>query len=132
MTDLLGSQVQVAFGGVSPAVAHIKAGKFRPLGVAARTRSPELPDVSPIGDTVSGFEASGWSGIIAPRNTTVEIVEKLHSEINAGLADAEIMTRLIDAGVTILALSRGGFEKLIADETEKWAKVIRAANIKPE
>ena len=132
VTDLLGSQVQVAFGGVSPAVAHIKAGKFRPLGVAARTRSPELPDVSPIGDTVSGFEASGWSGIIAPRDTTVGIVEKLHSEINAGLADAKIMTRLIDAGVTILALSRGGFEKLIADETEKWAKVIRAANIKPE
>ena len=132
VTDLLGGQVEVAFGGVSPAVAHIKAGKFRALGVAARTRSADLPEVSPIGDTVSGFEASGWSGIIAPRNTTVEIVEKLHSEINAALADPKIMTRLIDAGVTVLTLSRGDFEKLITDETEKWAKVIRAANIKAE
>jgi tripartite-type tricarboxylate transporter receptor subunit TctC len=132
VTDLLGSQVQVAFGGISPALAHIKTGKLRALGVAAAARSAELPDVPPIGDTVSGFEASGWSGIVAPRNTPVEIVEKLHSEINAGLADPKITARLADAGVTVLALPRADFGKLIVDETEKWGKLIRAANIKPE
>jgi tripartite-type tricarboxylate transporter receptor subunit TctC len=81
VTYLLGSQVQVAFGGISPALAHIKTGKLRALGVAAAARSAELPDIPPIGDTVSGFEASGWSGIVAPRDTPFEIVEKLHSEI---------------------------------------------------
>ena len=132
VTDLLGGQVQVAFGGISPAIAHIKAGNFRALGVAAAVRSAELPEVSPIADTVSGFEASGWSGIVAPRNTPVEIVEKLHGEINAGLADPKVMARLTDAGITVLALPRGEFAKFIADETEKWGKVIRAANVKAE
>jgi tripartite-type tricarboxylate transporter receptor subunit TctC len=119
VTDLLGSQVLVAFGGISPALAHIQAGKLRALGVAAPARSAELPDVPPIGDTVSDFEAGGWSGIVAPRNTPVEIVEKLHREINAGLADPQIMARLAGAGVTVLALTRADFGKLIVDETEK-------------
>ena len=132
VTDLLGGQVQVAFGGISPALAHIKAGNLRALGVAAAARASELPDVPPIADALSGFEAGGWSGIVAPRSTPVEIVEKLHSEINAGLADPKIIARLADAGVTVLALPRADFGKLIADETEKWGRVIRAANIKPE
>ena len=132
VTDLLGNQMQVAFGGISTAVAHIKAGKLRALGIATALRSAELPDVSPIGDTISGFEASGWSGIVAPRNAPIEILEKLHSEINAGLADHNVIARLTDAGVTILALSRADFGKLIADETEKWAKVIKFVGIKPE
>jgi tripartite-type tricarboxylate transporter receptor subunit TctC len=132
VTDLLGGQVQVAFSGISPAVPHIKAGKFLALGVSTAARSAELPDVPPIADTVAGFEASGWSGIVAPRDAPVEILERLHGEINAGLADPKINARLTDAGLIVLPLTRGDFAKFIADETEKWAKVIRAANIKPD
>ena len=132
VTDLLGGQVLVAFGGISPVIPHIKAGKLRALGVTAAERSSELPNVPRIADTLTGFEASGWCGIVAPRNTPLEIVDKLHGEINAALADPNIVARLTEAGVTILILSRTGFGKFIAQETEKWAKVIRAANIKPE
>ena len=132
ITDLLGGQVQVAFGGISPVLPHIRAGKLRALGVTTTTRSAELPDVPRIADTVSGFEATGWCGIVAPRNTPLAIVEKLHGEINAGLADPNIMARLTDAGVTILALSQTDFGKFLVEETEKWANVIRAANIKPD
>jgi tripartite-type tricarboxylate transporter receptor subunit TctC len=132
VTDLLGGQVQVAFSGISPAVPHIKAGKFRALGVSTAVRSAELPDVPPIAETVTGFEASGWSGIVAPRDTPVEILAALHGEINAGLADPKINARLTDAGLIVLPLTRGDFAKFIADETEKWAKVIRTANIKPD
>ena len=132
VTDLLGGQVQVAVGGISPALPHIKAGSLRALGVATAARVAELPDVPPIGDTVAGFEASGWSGLVAQRNTPLEIVEKLHNEINAGLADPKIMARLTGAGVTVLALPRAGFGKFIVDETEKWGKVVRFAGLKPE
>jgi len=132
VTDLLGGQIQVAFGGISPILPHVKVGKLRALGVTAATRSAELADVPRIADTVPGFEASGWCGIVAPKNTPVEIIEKLHGEINAGLADPNIVARLTDAGVTILALSRADFSKFVADETAKWAKVIRAANIRPD
>ena len=121
VTDLLGGQVLVAFGGISPVIPHIKA-----------ERSSELPNVPRIADTLTGFEASGWCGIVAPRNTPLEIVDKLHGEINAALADPNIVARLTEAGVTILILSRTGFGKFIAQETEKWGKVIRAANIKPD
>jgi tripartite-type tricarboxylate transporter receptor subunit TctC len=132
VTDLLGGQVRVAVGGISPALAHIKSGGLRALGVAAATRTAELPDVPPIGDTVAGFEASGWSGMVAPRHTPVEIVDRLHDEINAGLADPRIVARLTGAGVTVLALSRADFGKFIADETVKWGKVVRFAGLKPE
>jgi tripartite-type tricarboxylate transporter receptor subunit TctC len=132
VTDVLGGQVRIAFGGTSPVLPHIKAGKLRALGVTAATRSPMLPDVALIADTVPGFEASGWCGIVAPKNTPVEIVEKLHSEIHAGLADPAIAARLTDAGVAVLALSRMDFGQFIIDETNKWAKVIRAANISPD
>ena len=132
VTDLLGGQVLVAFGGISPVIPHIKAGKLRALardGCGARS---ELPDVPRIADTLTGFEASGWCGIVAPRNTPLEIVDKLNREINAALADPNIVARLTEAGVTMLILSRTDFGKLIAEETEKWGKVIRAANIKPD
>ena len=132
VTDLLGGQVPAAFGGISPALAHFKSGSLRALGVATAARAAELPDVPPIGDTVAGFEASGWSGLVAQRNTPLEIVEKLHNEINAGLADPKIMARLTGAGVTVLALPRAGFGKFIVDETEKWGKVVRFAGLKPE
>jgi len=132
VTDVLGGQVQIAFGGISPVLPHIKAGKLRALGVTAATRSPMLPDVALIADTVPGFEASGWCGIVAPKSTPVEIVEKLHSEIQAGLGDPSIVARLTDAGVAVLALSRADFGQFIIDETSKWAKVIRGANISPD
>ena len=129
-TDLLGGQVLVAFGSMSEALEHIKAGKLRALGVTTAVRLAQLPDVPTIGETVAGFEASGWSGIVAPRNTPVEIIARLHSEINAGLADPKIKARLTDVGVTVFATSAADFAKHIVDETEKWAKVIKFAGIK--
>jgi tripartite-type tricarboxylate transporter receptor subunit TctC len=132
ITDVLGGQLQVAFGGISPVLPHVRAGKLRAVAVASAARSPELPDVPPIADTLPGFEASGWCGIVAPRTIPMEIVEKLHLEINKGLADPNIAARLADAGVAILALSRAEFGNFIINETEKWAKVIRAANLRPD
>jgi len=132
VTDLLGGQVQVAFGGISPILPHFRAGKLRALGVAGAARSAALPDIPPIADTLPGFEASGWCGLVAPRNTPVRIVEKLHDEINAGLADPNVSARLTDAGVTTLALSQADFGKFVVNETEKWAKVIHAANLRPD
>ena len=129
-TDLLGGQVLVAFGSMSEAIEHIKAGKLRALGVTTAVRLAQLPDVPTIGETVASFEASGWSGIVAPRNTPVEIIARLHSEINAGLADPKIKARLADVGVTVFATSSVEFAKHIVDETEKWAKVIKFAGIK--
>ena len=126
-TDLLGGQVLVAFGAMSEALEHIKAGKLRALGVTTAVRLAQLPDVPTIGETVASFEASGWSGIVAPRNTPVEIIARLHSEINAGLADPKIKARLTDVGVTVFATSSAEFAKHIVDETEKWAKVIKFA-----
>jgi tripartite-type tricarboxylate transporter receptor subunit TctC len=130
--DIIGGQVQVAFGGLSAALEHIKAGKLRALAVAGAARVPDLPDVPTIGETVEGYESSGWAGIVAPRGTPAEIVERLHGEINAGLTDPKLETRLSSMGLPTLALSKAAFEKLIADETEKWGKVIRAANIKAD
>ena len=113
-------------------IEHIRAGKLRALAVTTATRSEALPDVPTVGDFVPGYEASGWFGIGAPKGTPTEIVDKLNKEINAGLADPKIKARLADLGGTVLAGSPADFGKLIADETEKWGKVIRAANIKPE
>jgi tripartite-type tricarboxylate transporter receptor subunit TctC len=132
ITDVLGGQVPVAFGGISPVLPHVRAGRLRAIAVAGAARSAELPDVPPIADTLAGFEASGWCGIVAPRTTPVGVIEKLHREINQGLADPNIAARLTDAGVTILALSREEFGKFVINETEKWAKVIRAANLHPD
>ena len=132
VTELLGGQVQVMFASPSISVEHVRAGKLRALAVTTATRSDALPDVPAMGDFLSGFEASVWLGIGAPRNTPAEIVDTLNKEINAGLADPKIKARLAALGSTILPGSPGNFGKLIAAETEKWAKVIRAANLKAE
>ena len=113
-------------------IEHIKAGKLRALAVTTATRSEVLPDIPTVGDFVPGYEASAWSGIGAPKKHAAEIVDKLNKEINAALADPKIKARLADLGGTVLAGSPADFGKLIADETEKWAKVIKFAGIKPE
>jgi len=131
-TDLLGGQVQVMFDTMPASIEHIKAGRLRPLAVTTATRLEALPDIPTVGEFVPGYEASGWQGIGAPRNTPADIVDRLNREVNAGLADPKMKSRLADLGGTVLAGSPAAFEKFIADETEKWAKVIRAANIKAE
>jgi tripartite-type tricarboxylate transporter receptor subunit TctC len=132
VTDLLGGQVQVMFASPSISIEHVRAGKLRALAVTTATRSEALPDVPTVGDFLSGFEASVWLGIGAPKNTPSEIIDKLNREINAGLADPKIKARFADLGSTVLPGSPADFGELIAEETEKWGKVIRAANIKPE
>jgi len=116
---------------VSP-IEYIRAGRLRALAVTTATRSEALPDIPTLGEFLPGYEASNWYGIGAPRNTPVEVIDKLNEEINAGLADPKIKARLADLGGVVLALSPADFGKLIADETEKWGKVIRDANIKAE
>ena len=132
ITDLLSGQVQVLF--ISPLVSieHIRAGRLRALAVTTATRSDVLPDIPTVGEFLPGYESSQWYGVSAPKATPAEIVEKLNKEINAGLADPKIKVRLADLGGTVLALSPADFEKLIADETEKCAKVIKFMGIKAE
>src|SRR5262245_8319496 len=132
MTDLLGGQVQVLFGSTSLTIEHIRAGKLRPLAVTTATRWEGLPDIPTVNDFVSGYEASAEAGLGAPRNTPTKIIDTLNKEINAALADPNMKARLADLGGTVLAGSPADFGKLIADETEKWGKVIRALNIKAE
>ena len=132
LTDLLAGQVQVCFYPTPAAIEYIRAGKLRALAVTTAARSEALPDLPTIGEFVPGYEASGWYGIGAPKGTPVEIVEKLNKEINAALADPRIKVRLAELGGEPMPMSPGAFGKFIVDETEKWAKVIRAANIKAE
>jgi len=132
LTDLLAGQVQVAFDNLQPSIPHIKAGKLRALAVTTATRSEALPDLSTIGDFVTGYEASTWNGVCAPKNTPADIVDRLNREINAGLADPKLKARLAEMGAWTLPGSPADCGSLIAEEIEKWAKVIRAANIKPE
>ncbi len=132
LTDLLGGQVQVMFGSETATIEHIRAGKLRALAVTTAKRSQLLPDLPVLGDFVPGYEASAWFGIGAPKNTPAEIIDRLNQEINAALADPRIKARLADLGGTVLAGSPADFGKLIAEETEKWAKVIKFAGIKPE
>jgi tripartite-type tricarboxylate transporter receptor subunit TctC len=132
LTDVLGGQVQVIFGAPLGMTDYIKAGKLRALATTAARRLEILPDLPTIGEVVSGYEASGVNGIAAPKNTPSEIIDKLKKEINAGLTDPNIKARLSDMGATVLPGSSADFAKLIANETEKWGKVIRAANITPE
>jgi tripartite-type tricarboxylate transporter receptor subunit TctC len=132
VTDVLGGHVPVAFDGISSSLGHIKAGRLRALAVTTATRMEALPDIPAVAEFLPGYEEVSWTGIAAPINTPAEIVTKLNAEINAGLADPNIQARLADLGVVVLAGSPADFGKLITDETEKWAKVIRAANIKPE
>jgi len=132
LTDLLGGQVQLYFAGVASSIEYIRAGKLRALAVTSATRSEVLPDIPVVGEFVPGYETSVWFGIGAPRNTPAEIIDKLNKEINAGLADPNVKARFADLGNTVLPGSTADFGKFIADETEKWGKVIRGANIKPE
>jgi tripartite-type tricarboxylate transporter receptor subunit TctC len=132
LTDLLGGQVQVMLASISSSIEYVRAGKLRPLAVTTSTRSDALPDIPSVGDFVPGFEATFWTGIGAPKNTPAEIVDKLNKEVNAALDDPKMKARLADLGGTVLSGSPADFGNLIADETEKWGKMIRAANIKPE
>ena len=132
LTDLISGQVQVYFGTTASSIEHIKAGKIRALGVTTTARAEALPDIPTVAEFVPGYEASFWFGIGAPKKTPIEIVDKLNSEINAALADPKITARLADLGATVLPGSPADFAKLIADDTEKWGKVIKSAGIKPE
>jgi tripartite-type tricarboxylate transporter receptor subunit TctC len=132
LTDLIGGQVQVLFDTIPTSLEHIRAGKLRPIGVTTAARSEFLPDVPSIGEFVRGYEASSYQGVGAPKVTPSAIVDKLNREINAVLADPNMKGRLAELGGTAFAGSPTDFGKLIADETSKWAKVIRAAGIKAE
>jgi tripartite-type tricarboxylate transporter receptor subunit TctC len=132
LADLLGGQVQVMFGSLPPSIEYIRSGKLRGLAVTTSTRSEALPDLPTVADFVTGYEASGWYGICAPSRTPVEIIDKLNLEINAALADPKLKARLAELGGAALPGSPADFAKLIAEETEKWGKVVRAANIKAE
>ena len=132
MTDMIAGQVQVSFIGLTVAIEYIRSGKVRALAVTTATRSDVLPDIPTVGDFVPGYEASAFWGVGAPRNTPAEIIDKLNKEINAGLSDPKLTTRLAEGGGTVLAGSPADFGKLIGDETEKWAKVIKFAGIRPE
>jgi tripartite-type tricarboxylate transporter receptor subunit TctC len=132
LSGLLGGQVQVLFGTTSLTIEQIKAGRLRPLAVTTATRWEGLPEVPTVGEFLPGYEASAVFGLGAPKNVPTEIIDKLNTEINAGLADPKIKMRLGDFGATILAGSPSDFAKLLADETEKWAKVVKFAGIKVE
>jgi tripartite-type tricarboxylate transporter receptor subunit TctC len=132
LADLLSGQVQVMFDNLPSSIEHVRTGKLRALAVTTAARSPALPDIPTLGDFVPGFEASVWQGIGVPKSTPPEIVEKLNKEINAALSDPRIRAQLANLGSTELALSPAEFGTLIAEETEKWARVIRKASIKAQ
>ncbi len=132
LTDLLAGQVQLGFDTMPSSIEYIRAGKLRALGVSTLTRSEALPDVPAISDFVPGYESSGYFGFGVPKNTPAEIVDRLNREINSGLADPGLKSRLADLGGMTLAGTPADFGMLNAEETDKWAKVIRAANIKPD
>ena len=132
LNDLLGGQVQVTFASMPSSIEYISAGRLRALAVTTVSRAEALQDIPTVGEFVPGYEASAWFGIGAPKATPAEIIEKLNKEVNAALADPRMKARIVDLGGDVLALSPAGFGKLIADETEKWGKVIRALNIKAD
>ena len=132
LTDVIAGQVQVIFSAITSTVEYIKADKVRALAVTSAERAEALPDIPAVAEFVPGYEASAWVGVGAPKNTPTEIIDKLNKEINEALADHRIRARLADLGGTPIPMTPADFGKLIADETEKWGKVIRTANIKPE
>ena len=132
LTDLLAGEVQVLFDNLPGSIGHIKTGKVRALGVTAAKRVPALPDVPAIAETVPGYEASVWYGMAAPKDTPADIIATLNHAVNAVLADPKVQVRLAELGGEPMPMTPAEFGKLVAEETEKWAKVIRAANIKPE
>jgi tripartite-type tricarboxylate transporter receptor subunit TctC len=132
LTDLLAGQVQLMFGPMSSSITYVKAGKLLGLAVTTATRSAVLPDVPAMGEFLPGYEASGWFGVGAPRNTPPDIVDRLNREVNAGLAEPTLKARFAELGATMFVTSPAGFARHLADETEKWAKVVRAANIRAD
>jgi tripartite-type tricarboxylate transporter receptor subunit TctC len=132
LADLIGGQVQVLFDTMPNTIAYIKAGKLRALAVSTTTRNTAMPDLPTVAEFLPGYESSAWYGVSAPTNTPVDIVEKLNKEINVALLDPGLKARFAELGGMVLSGSPSDFGKLIAEETEKWGKVIRAAKIKPE
>ena len=132
LVDLLGGQVQVMFATMSSSIEYVRSGKLRALAVTTATRSPVLPDIPTVAEFVPGYESSFWTGVGAPKNTPAEIVDKLNKEINAALADSKMKTRLAELGATALPGSPADFGKLLADETEKSAKVVKFAGVKAD
>jgi tripartite-type tricarboxylate transporter receptor subunit TctC len=132
LPDLLSGQAQVSFAPISLTIEHIRAGTLRALAVTTAMRAEALPDIPTVSEFVPGYEASAWYGIGAPRNTPAEIIDRLNGEINLGLADPRMKSRIADLGATVNPGSPSDFGKLLVEETEKWAKVIKVAGIKPE
>jgi tripartite-type tricarboxylate transporter receptor subunit TctC len=132
IADLLGGQVDVTFAVLPTAIGYITAGKLRALAVTSTTRQDVLPDVPPMAEFLTGYEAMDWYGLFAPKNTSDEIIGKLNNEINAALTDPRMKGRLADLGGTVAPGSPFDLARLVADDTEKWSKVIRAAGIKVE
>jgi tripartite-type tricarboxylate transporter receptor subunit TctC len=132
VTDLIAGQVQVVFPTIVESIEYIRASRLRALAVTSATRSDALPGIPTLGEFLPGYEASGWFGIGAPKSTSSEVVDQLNKQINEGLADPKMKARFADLGGVPMPMTPADFGKLIADETEKWGKVIRAANIKPE
>jgi tripartite-type tricarboxylate transporter receptor subunit TctC len=132
LTDLMGGQVHVYFSSISGALELIKAAKLRAIGVTSATRSDALADVPPIAEFVSGYEVNAVFGLGAPKATAAEIIDKLNAAVNEIIRDQKMRARFADLGGTVLTLSPAKYRELIVDETEKWAKVIQAANIKLE
>jgi tripartite-type tricarboxylate transporter receptor subunit TctC len=132
LTDTLGGQVQVMFGTMPATIEYIRAGKLRPLAVTSARRSEVLPDLPTVGDFVSGYETNGWAGVGAPKNTPADIVDGLNKEINAVLADSKSKARLADFGASLLAGSPADFGRFLADEVEKWARVVKFSGAKPD
>jgi tripartite-type tricarboxylate transporter receptor subunit TctC len=130
LTALLGGQIELSFASLPSSIEFIRTGKLRGLAVTSAMRSEALPDLPTIGEFVPGYEVTAWYGLGAPRGTPAEVIDKINNETNAGLADPKLKARIADLGGTVFALSPADFGKFIADETEKWAKVIRAAGIK--
>jgi tripartite-type tricarboxylate transporter receptor subunit TctC len=132
LDDMLSGQCQVMFDAISSPIGYIKSGRLRALAVTTKTRAAVLPDVPTVAEAVPGYEAITWFGLGAPKNTPSEIIGKLNGTVNASLADPKLKQRMAELGAEPLVMSPGEFGKLVADETEKWGKVIRVANIKPE
>jgi len=132
LVDLLGGQVQVMFATMSSSIEYVRAGKLRALAVTTATRSPVLPDIPTVAEFVPGYESSFWTGVGVPKSTPAEIVDKLNKEIDAALADPKMKARLAELGGTPLPGSPADFGKFLADETEKWAKVVKFAGVKAD
>ena len=129
LNDTLAGQVQVLFDNLPASLPHIQSGKLRPLAVTTAASLEVLPDIPTIGDFLPGYEASGWQGVGVPRNTPAEIIEKLNKEINAGLADSKMKAKLAELGGILLPGTPADFGKILAEETEKWAKVIKTGGV---